>query len=225
MSAEAVIETSEVIKIADILVEIDEIMATTNTYWNNHNTGDLDDKKVNELTGRLYKRLKEEHTKFNNAYPILLFTLSRGIYHKESILQYFDDVRRNGLGSDEQQAKQLARYTANAAAAIHRNKGGKITKREIKTHKKKIFENIMEMKASFTKAMAELKKQHETDKSNADHNQELLQTASEQESKKVASDVFSVFAAGNVHETTEVFRQSVEARKQAMLTIQSTQQN
>lgn len=217
-----VIESSETIKISDIMVEVDEIMKYVHSFWDKHKlplTGDqaAHSKKIDDLTTRLYHRMKEDHKKFNNAYPVLLFTFARGIFHRDTVLKYFDDVRRNGLGDDEKQARQLARYTAHAVAELNKARGINVPKKAIKEHKKLVYENIIAIKKDFATAIEEIKKQRSGDVAAADTKRQEREEAAAEEAKKLKEEALKTFRFNNISTTNETFRKSKEEReKQAM---------
>jgi len=198
------------------MIEVDEIIKYVKLYWDRHQVSrETEESKINDMTSKLYSRLKEDHTKFNNAYPVLLFTFARGIFHRDSVLKYFDDVRRNGLGDDTKQAMQLARYTAHAVAEINRSRGFKVTKKMIKEHKHKVYENIVSIKKDFSTAMEEIKKQRTEDAQGAGAKRQEQDAKLAEESEKLKEETYNVFKFGNLSETNETFRKSKEARMHA----------
>lgn len=206
------IESSETIQINEIMKEVDEMNKFIQTYWANHIGGQHDESKINDLTTKLYGRLKADHPKFNSAYPVLLFTFARGIYHRDTVLKYFDDVRRNGLGNDTQQAKQLARYTAHAVASLSLAKGIKIKKKMIKEHQAKVYENIISIKKDFSTAMEEIKKQRTEDAQNVGAKRQEQESKILKEIEQEKEEIFNVFRNNNISETNETFKKSKAER-------------
>lgn len=221
MSVTAETGAEEMVTVDTIMAEIDVIMASCRLYWERNSidpqkeTGINARKKINDLCMKLFKRLKEEHPKFGASHTMLLFNFVHGIYHRDSLLKYFDTVKRNPQASQEDEMYFISQYTAWATAEIGRLQGRKITKKAIREHRDAIFESMKKTKEDFKKAVEEIKKERAKD-SQRDQGESLGNSQDQdlgsikKTDKAFMENTYKLFAHGNPEDTNEIFKKAVE---------------
>jgi len=214
------IESEEKITLSEMMLTVDKIIESVALFWSRSKIdpmtvlGQSEKKKVDDLSMKLYNRLKEEYPKFHTAYSLLLFNFVRGIYDRDTVLVYFDDIARNGLGDDANQITQLARYTAHATAAVAKRSGHRVKKSDIRKHKKAIIESMTKERQTFKDAVTEIKKRREEEATNNGNNVEDLSKVYRKKDEAIVSEAFNIFSSGTPMQTNDLFKKSVEARKQ-----------
>lgn len=211
----------EMVTVETIMAEIDVIMNSCRLYWERNSfdpqkeTGVNVRKKINDLCMKLFKRLKEEHPKFGASHTMLLFNFVHGIYHRDSLLKYFDTVKRNPNASQEDEMYYISQYTAWATAEIGRSQGRKISKKAVREHRDAIFESMKKTKEDFKKAVEEIKKEREKDRqsdanASEDSKQEQDLGSIRNVDKPFMENTYKLFAHGRPEDTNEIFKKAVE---------------
>lgn len=199
--------------VEEILKECDVIYAKISSFWDKHRnvqkmTGKKSEDEVNKLTKNLYDILKEEHKGFHGAYSLLLFSFCRGIYDKTCILAFFDSIKRNGLGKDEEQIKRLAKYTSDVVAKQAIAAGGKVTDSQKRKHKHKIIESMMQTKGKFEEAVKKVQEEREKDKLSSSESSDNTNLDSTKN-----NEMFDFFSNSKCYETNELFQKSIDIRR------------
>lgn len=238
LSVSAEMGAEEMVSVETIMAEIDVIMAACKLYWERNSinpqkeTGVNARKKINDLCMKLFKRLKEEHPKFGASHTMLLFNFVHGIYHRDSLLKYFDTVKRNPKATQEDEMYYISQYTAWATAEIGRLQGRKITKKAVREHRDAIFESMKKTKEDFKKAVEEIKKERakdrQTDESKGTEGNN--EGTNEQEDlgsirnvdKPFMENTYKLFAHGRPEDTNEIFKKAVEDARMAALVAEES---
>lgn len=203
--------------IDQMIVESEAIMEKVTRFWQRQSipqTANDKEAAINTMTNKLLRTVSEEHAAYNKAHPLLIMNFCRCIYDRDALMSYFNSIINNGgkMGDEDTQIKRIAKYCANARAAVFKKKGVPVSDASIKKEKNRLYKEMSEERRLMKKAIEEIQKERELE-------EESKRAGGGQEEKdsscpELKNSIFDLFSTEGLENCNELFKESVRKMRE-----------